>query len=443
MAALRAHPRRLEPGRAAAGDEHAPLRRRRLDLVGKFALVAGRRVVEAGRAQLAHAMGGADARAHPLLLAAHELRDKLRIRDVGTGHRDHVEQPLADRVPRGRELRDARGVEDRQIHRPPERTGPGEKRGHGRGHPRHAVHRELDLGVHAAVDGVEEVDGAGRLKDPGDLQAVLEVEAVLTGLVDHEPDADDEVVAHRLADRLVHHQPEPAAVLDRAAEPVGAAIGRGRQELPDEVRAGQGLDAVEPAVPAPRGGAGVVGDDPLDVVLVHLPCERPMQGLAHGGRPDGCEPRAGVGLAAAAHVGDLAHQVCTAGVDALGESPEVLDDTLVVQVDLREVPLGVGGDVRRAAEHRERDPAPGLRLVVPLVALRGHPALGEAARMAGAHDAVAEGEMLQRERLEQRVVRDSLRCGRVLGHVGGLRSGRAGRFATHDREGYGVRPVVV
>ena len=270
----------------------------------------------------------------------------------------------------------------------------------------------------------------GRLEDSGDLQAFLEVEPVLAGLVDHEPDADHEVVAHRLSDRLVHHQPEPAAVLDRAAEPVGAAVGRGRQELPDEVCAGQGLDAVETAFPAPHGGAGVVGDDPLDVVLVHLPGERPVQGLAHRRRPDGREPRAGVGLAAAAHVGDLAHQMCAAGVDALGESPEVLDDALVVQVDLREVPLGVGRDVRRAAEHRERDPAPGLRLVVPLVTFRGHPALGEAARMAGAHDAVAEDEMLQRERPKQRVVRDSLRCGRVLGHVGGLRSGRAGRSAT-------------
>ena len=328
-------------------------------------------------------------------------------------------------------------MEDRQIHRLPERTGPGEKRGHGRRHTRHAVHRELDLGVHAAVDGVEEVDGAGGLEDPGDLQAFLEVEPVLTGLVDHEPDSDDEVVAHRLADRLVHHQPEPAAVLDRAAEPVGAAVGYGRQELPDEVGAGQGLDAVEPAVPAPHRGAGVVGDDPLDVVLVHLPGKRPMQGLAHGRRSDGREPGAGVGLAAAAYVGDLAHQMCAVGVDALGEPPEVLDDALVVQVDLREVPLGIGGDVRRSAEHRERDPAPGLRLVVPLVAFRGHSALGEAARMAGAHDAVAEVEMLQRERLKQRIVRDSLRCGRVLGHVGGLRFGRARRSA--QREGYGVQ----
>ena len=162
---------------------------------------------------------------------------------------------------------------------------------------------------------------------------------MLAGLVDHEPDADDKVVAHRLADRLVHHQPEAAAVRHRAAEPVGAPVRCRRQELPDEVGAGQGLDAVEPASPAPGRRPGVVGDDPPDVVLVHLPCERPVQRLAQRRRPDRREPRSCMGLAAASDVGDLAHDAGAAGVDAGGEPPEVLDDTLVVQVDLGEVPL--------------------------------------------------------------------------------------------------------
>ena len=139
----------------------------------------------------------------------------------------------------------------------------------------------LMLGVHAAVDGVEEVDRPRRLEDSGDFKALFEVEPALAGLVDHEADADHEVVAHRGADRLVHHQAEPAAVLHRASEPIGAAVGRGREELPDEVGAGQGLDAVEPAVPASHRGARIVADHPRDVVLVHLACERPVQGLAH------------------------------------------------------------------------------------------------------------------------------------------------------------------
>ena len=279
------------------------------------------------------------------------------------------------------------------------------------------------------VDRIEEVDGPRRLEDPRDLQTLLEAETTLPGLVDHEPDADDKVVAHGLANRLVHHQSEPAAVLHRAAEPVGAVIGCRREELPDEVGASQGLDAVEPAFLASGSRSGVVGDDPLDVVLVHLLRECPMQRLAQRGRPDRHKARPSVGLAAPPHVADLAHEVGAAGMDAVGEPLEMLDDVLVVQVDLREVPLRIGRDVRRAAEHRERDPPLGLRLVVSLVALRGHPALSEAACMAGAHDAVSESEVLQSERLKQRVGRGFMRRWRGLWHLNGLRFGGASGVA--------------
>ena len=34
---------------------------------------------------------------------------------MGAGHRDHVEKALADGVPRGRDVGDARGVEHRQL----------------------------------------------------------------------------------------------------------------------------------------------------------------------------------------------------------------------------------------------------------------------------------------------------------------------------------------
>ena len=143
------------------------------------------------------------------------------------------------------------------------------------------------------------------------------------------------VVADALADRLVHHQPEAAAILDRAAELVDAPIGRGREELADEVGAREGLDAVEAAFPAPCRCLGEVGHDARDVVLVHLPGEGPMQGLANGRRADGCERRPGIGLTPTADVADLTHQGGAMGMDAPRELPEVLDHALVVQVDLR------------------------------------------------------------------------------------------------------------
>ena len=213
-------------------------------------------------------------------------------------------------------------------------------------------------------------------------------------------------------------------------------IRRRREELPDEMGAGQGLDAVEPAVPASGSRSGVVGYDPRDVMLVHLPRERPVQRLAQRGRPDRCEPCPGVRLAASAHVAYLAHEAGAAGVDALRELLQVLDDALVVQVDLRKVPLRIGRNVGRSAEHRERDPALRLHLVIPLVALRGHPALGETARVAGAHDAVPEGEMLQSESLKQRIGCGFMRYWRGLWHVNGLRFGAI-------RGASGVAPVTV
>ena len=92
VAALGAHARGLQPGRSAARDQHpAPLVGAR-DGVRQRGLVAGGRVVNAGGAQRAHAMGGAHARPHALLLAARELGHQLGVRDVRAGHRHHVEQ---------------------------------------------------------------------------------------------------------------------------------------------------------------------------------------------------------------------------------------------------------------------------------------------------------------------------------------------------------------
>ena len=72
---------------------------------------------------------------------------------------------------------------------------------------------------------VEEIDVPLALEQARDAHALVEIDAILRRLVDDEPDADDPVVADRLADRLVHHQPEARAILDRAAERVGAPVG--------------------------------------------------------------------------------------------------------------------------------------------------------------------------------------------------------------------------
>ena len=254
-----------------------------------------------------------------------------------------------------------------------------------------------------------------------------------------ETDADEEFVPDALPDRLVHHQPETAAVLHRAAEAVCAPVRGRRQELADEVGAGEGLHAVETAFPAPLGGAGVVGHYPRDVVLVHLPRERPVERLAHRRRPDRREPRARVRLAAPSDMAYLAHEVRAVDMDALRKPPEVLDDPLVVQVQVGEVPLGIGRDVRRASEHRERDPAPRLGLVIELVALRRHPVHREAACMARAHDAVPERNVLQPEGLKQGVGRNAALRHAGLWHLDDLPFESTRRPRSDRRSGYGFR----
>ena len=125
------------------------------------------------------------------------------------------------------------------------------------------------------------------------------------------------------------------------------------------------------------------------------PRESPVQCLAYGRRTDRRERRTRVGLAPPADVAHLAHQGSAVGVDASREPLEALDDAFVVEVDLRQLPRGLGRDVGRAAEHGERNPALRLRLVIALIALARHAAVGEAAGVARAHDAVLEGEVLQ------------------------------------------------
>ena len=189
----------------------------------------------------------------------------------------------------------------------------------------------------------------------------------------------------------MHHQAEARAVLQRAAEGVGAPVGARRQELADQMAAGHGLAAVEPAFLAAHGGSGVVGDDAVDVVAVHLARDVAMAALADRGRRHGRQPVHRGRGGAPAEMRDLAHDRGAMAVDARREGLQVGDDGVARHVDLAAAPARIARHHRGAAEHGERDAALGLFLVVALVALLGQPALVDGGGMAGAHDAVAQG----------------------------------------------------
>ena len=201
----------------------------------------------------------------------------------------------------------------------------------------------------------------------------------------------------------MHHESEPAAVLQRAAEAVGAPVGDRREELSDQVTACQRLDAVEAALLAAQGGSGIGLDHAIDVVLVHLLGDTAMQRLADRRRRDRRQPVSGIGVSAPAEMRDLAHEAGAERVHAGAEPLQVRNDVVAADVELAEDVRRIAVHVGGAAEHRQGDAAARLLLVIALIGLLRHAIDLEPAGMAGAHDAVAEPHMLDRQRLQQRV----------------------------------------
>ena len=343
---------------------------------------------------------GADAALEP----GCDLRDDVGIGDMGAGHRDHVEKAVADCVPRGRDVGDAGGMEHRQADFALEGADLREPGRDGRCHAGHVVGRERRFSVHAPVDRVEKIDVAGVLEHPRDRDGVLEGEAGRIGFVDHVAEAYDEHVSDLPPDLLEHHQPQAAAVLKRAPERIRAPVRLRRQELADEMPAAKHLDAVEPALATALGCRAVRLHHACDVVLVHLLRKAAVQRLADGGGADRRQPVRGIGLTAAAQMRNLAHERRPMGVDALRELLEVWNNLVDADVELPENVRRVGRDVRGAPEHRERDPALGLLLVIELVALLRKTVDLQPGRMARAHNPIFQYQILDLKGLQQGVL---------------------------------------
>ena len=85
----------------------------------------GRRVVDAlgvaGVVDAVQAVARPDARPDPVLLPSRDLTDQVRVGDLRASHPHQVEQPLADRVPRRRHVRDPGGVQHGDADRPLDR----------------------------------------------------------------------------------------------------------------------------------------------------------------------------------------------------------------------------------------------------------------------------------------------------------------------------------
>ena len=220
MAALGGDARRLQPGRPGADHHHAPraarrcARRRAASSLRarsrRCGCTAPRCPRRCGRGSSSRRRRGGCRCSCP---AAHLARD-MRVGDQRAGHADHVELARGDRVPRGRDVVDARGVEHRNVRRRAHLAGEIQmRRGAHAGDRDHVGQRVV--GVDVAADDVEEIDQPGRLEAPRDLDALRARQADLPVLVGDHAHADQEIRPDRVAHRLQHAERERACRLSR------------------------------------------------------------------------------------------------------------------------------------------------------------------------------------------------------------------------------------
>ena len=194
-------------------------------------------------------------------------------------HADHIDQAVAQGMARRRDIVDPTGMEDRQLEGPPEAPRDLQMRPDRCHHAGHHVGQGAVALDAAGVD-VQKVEHAGFDMKSNGLEAVLGTEVAFDPLVAADPEAEDEVVAHRAPHGLEQLEREARAVAQRAAVAVAAAVDLRAPELTGQVAVNQNLAAVEAALLAAPCGSGVGGDDPVDIVLVHLARKAAVRWLA-------------------------------------------------------------------------------------------------------------------------------------------------------------------
>ena len=311
-------------------------------------LAPGRRVVDAlgvaGLVDLVQAVAGPDAGPDPILVARLDFRDDVRVSDVGAGHPDKVEQPVADGVAGGGDIVYPAGVHHRHAHRSLDLACEFQVRRDGGAHRRDDAGECLVAG-HPSPDHADEVDALG--DDPiRDRQRLVAAQPSGGVLVERHPNADDEVRACGLAHRANHPQREAQPVLEAAAVLVVAVVGQRGPERVQQMRVGLELDAVEAGFPAPGGGVGIGPHDAVHVPFLGHLREGAVRGLADRGREHHRQPVPVVVARATAQVGDLAHHPGTVLVHVVGQFAQPRHDLVLVDVQVAEGGRAVRRDHR-------------------------------------------------------------------------------------------------
>ena len=239
-----------------------------------------------------------------------------------------------------------------------------------------------------------------------DLDAVLVAQPAFEHLVPRHPDAYDEVVAHLPAHRFHQLESEAHAVLEGSSVLVLPVIDGGGPELLDQGAGLTGdLDAVEVAFARAAHRLRIVAVGAGDVVMFHLHRKGAMDELSPAGSGVGGQPVGAVPAFPAPAMGELHGARGPVRVNALGHRPVLRNHRITGAVDLSVVEGVLDRHCGGAAELREADAAARLLLLVAQITLRNAAPHCVARRVAGAEQPVADLEVLDGERGEERGVR--------------------------------------
>ena len=196
-------------------------------------------------------------------LTGASLGRELGVSDEGPGHDDQVGQPVADHpvcelgfgdVTNGHQGQRPDDVLD-PLREPHMRALPE------RGRQHNAFHRPVGASGLTQV-----IEPAERRHPRGDLGLVRQRGAARHELVTAQPQADRVVRSHRGADGGNDLEQEAEPVLEVSAVVVSSGVGRGRQELVDEVAVrAVDLDSLEAELADPCGCLAITADHRADV----------------------------------------------------------------------------------------------------------------------------------------------------------------------------------
>jgi hypothetical protein len=228
------------------------------------------------------------------------------------------------------------------------------------------------IGIDVAAHDVEEVDHAARTQSLRNLEALRLRNSAFHRLISREAHTHDEFSTHALAHRREHVESELQARIQGTPVRTLEIVVDRRPELVDEMTVRLQLDAIEPRRLHALRGIRIILDDTRDVPILDLFRKGAVRGRA----------------------------VAVAGI---GQVTEPRNHLVLVGENVVEHWRAVAGDGGGPGGHGHRDTRFGTFDVVSAIASLRHAIFGVGRLVRCDDDAVAKGEVLELEGLQERV----------------------------------------